>query len=276
MIRVVVIEDERILRAGLIHSINWAALNCVVAGEAGNGKDGLELILRERPDIVIADIHMPLMDGLEMIEAASKEYRFWSILLTCYSEFEYAHRAISLQVFEYLMKPVNERILRETLMRLIGKIDRERLSDRVLQRLSNSSMSVEDENLRVHAAEDSGNYYVNEALQEIYEHYVEKISVEMIAEQLGISSSYLSRKFKEVTKHSFLDYLNQYRIIKAIQLMGNGKYRFGEIADMTGFSSEKHFYSVFRKYTQMTPSEFIKERVSIVMTDLDIYVDDGT
>lgn len=272
MFRVVIVEDERILRVGLIHSIDWASLKCVIVGEADNGRDGLELILRERPDIVIADICMPLLNGLDMIGEASKVYRFWSILLTSYSEFEYAQQAISLQVFEYLMKPVDEDILREKLIQLTEKIQRERLLDKMMVHLVSGNMPV-DGNLQIHVLRDTGNYYVNEALKEIYQSYMEKLSVETVAEQLKISSSYLSRKFKKVTKHSFLDYLNQYRVIKAIQLMGSGKYRFGEVAGLAGFSSEKHFYSVFRKYTQRTPSEFVKEQVSIVSTGLDIIRD---
>ncbi|MBT9777026.1 response regulator [Clostridium sp. MCC353] len=271
MIRLVIVEDEWILRAGLIHSIDWASLDCVVAGEAGNGKEGLELILKERPDIVIADIRMPLMDGLEMISAASDTYRFWSILLTSYSEFEYARQAITLGVSKYLLKPVNEKTLYETLEQLTEDIKRERLLDKLLQRVQDTGVSVDDENLQVHMVKDDPcNYYVEAALNEIYENYTRKISLESIADRLEVSSSYLTRKFRETTRHSFLDYLNQYRVIKAIQLMGTGKYRFGEIAELVGFSSEKHFYGVFRKYTHMTPSEFIKEKVSIVMTDLDI------
>lgn len=271
MIRVVVVEDEWILRAGLIHSIDWASLDCVIAGEAGNGKEGLELILKEKPDIVIADIRMPVMDGLEMIAEALETYRFWSILLTSYSEFEYAQQAVSLRVSKYLLKPVNESILYETLEQLAGDIRRERLFDKFMQRIQSTGASADDENLQVHMVKNNpDNYYVEEALNEIYENYTRKISVESIAERLEVSSSYLTRKFREITRHSFLDYLNQYRVIKAIQLIGTGKYRFGEVAELTGFTSEKHFYGVFRKYTHMTPSEFVKEKVSIVMTDLDI------
>ena len=271
MIRVVVVEDEWVLRAGLIHSIDWASLDCVIAGEAGNGKEGLELILQERPDIVIADIRMPLMDGLEMISAASQEYRFWSILLTSYSEFEYARQAVSLRVSKYLLKPVNESILYETLEQLAEDIKRDRLVDKLMRRIEDTGVSADSENLQVHMVKnDPDNYYVEEALNEIYENYTQKISVESSAERLEISSSYLSRKFREITRHSFLDYLNQYRVIKAIQLIGTGKYRFGEVAELAGFTSEKHFYGVFRKYTHMTPSEFVKAKVSIVMTDLDI------
>lgn len=259
MIRLIIVEDEWILRAGLIHSIDWASLDCVVAGEAGNGKEGLDLILKERPDIVIADIRMPMMDGLEMISAASEVYRFWSILLTSYSEFEYARQAITLGVSKYLLKPVNEKMMYETLEQLTEDIKRERLLDKLLQRVQDTGVSADDDTLQVHMVKDDPcNYYVEAALNEIYENYTRKISLESIADRLEVSSSYLTRKFRETTRRSFLDYLNQYRVIKAIQLMGTGKYRFGEIAEMVGFSSEKHFYGVFRKYTHMTPSEFIK------------------
>lgn len=265
MYRVVVVEDERIQRAGLIHSVNWLSLNCMIVGEAENGKSGLELILRERPDIVIADISMPLMNGLDMIAEALREYMFFSILLTSYSEFEYAQQAVSLHVYAYLLKPVNDQLLENTLKTLTEEIERERRLEKVLKQSGSGDGHIEPYR-QIHTPQSTDNYYVKKALEEIHRSYVQRLSVEWVAEHLGVSASYLSRKFKSVTNRSFLDYLNQYRVIQAIQLMGSGQYRFGEIADMTGFSSEKHFYTVFRKYTQMTPSEFVKERGSIVTT----------
>ena len=108
MIRVVIVEDELILRKGLVLSIDWEALGCAVVGEGDNGRKGLEILLKEKPDVVITDIKMPVMDGLEMLRLAREQYSFHSIVLTGFSEFDYAKQAITLGVDDYLLKPVDE------------------------------------------------------------------------------------------------------------------------------------------------------------------------
>ena len=103
-----------------------------------------------------------------------------------------------------------------------------------------------------------------EIFKEIKENYHQKISIENIADKLGVSVSYLSRKFKEQTSQTFLDVLNKYRIQKAIELLHTSKYRVYEISDLTGFSDYKHFCCVFKKYTQTAPTEFAKNSSFIV------------
>ena len=100
--------------------------------------------------------------------------------------------------------------------------------------------------------------YVSQTISRIRTGYAEKLSIESISDELGVSASYLSRKFKEITGQTFLDFLNRYRVQQAIILLGTGKYRINEISDATGFSDYKHFCSVFKKYTLKSPTKFIK------------------
>ena len=94
MLRVLIAEDEEMIRKGLVYTTDWLSMDCVVVAEAADGQDGYEKILEHRPDVVITDICMPFMDGIEMIKKASEQVRFKSILLTSYADFEYARRAI--------------------------------------------------------------------------------------------------------------------------------------------------------------------------------------
>ena len=87
----------------------------------------------------------------------------------------------------------------------------------------------------------------------------EIISESKLSEELGVSASYLSRKFKEVTGQTFLDFLNKYRVQQAVALLNTGNYRINEISDATGFTDYKHFCTVFKKYTSKSPTKFIKE-----------------
>ncbi|WP_216625627.1 helix-turn-helix domain-containing protein [Paenibacillus planticolens] len=106
--------------------------------------------------------------------------------------------------------------------------------------------------------EQSQNYYVSETIKKIKSEYDKKLTIEAIADGLGVSPSYLSRKLKEVTSQTFLDILNKYRIQKAVELLVTGKCRVYEIASMTGFSEYKYFCNVFKKYTGTSPTNFMK------------------
>ena len=91
MYKAVIIDDEPIIVKGLEKTIKWEDLGCVVAGTAGNGAEGLELIRREKPDILITDICMPKMDGLAMIAALRSEFPDMEVtILTGYRDFDYA------------------------------------------------------------------------------------------------------------------------------------------------------------------------------------------
>ena len=264
MLRVLIVEDEDIIRKGLIHTIDWLAMECVIVGDACDGVEGLKLIEELEPDLVITDIKMPFMSGIEMLEKGLKIRKFYSIILTSYSEFEYAKQAISLNVSEYLLKPIDEELLLETIKKAKSKIKQDKVYDDIFHKAkAGEEMKLVDLDIYLFP-DNSNNYYIAEAIRQIKMNYNKKISIEAIALSLGVSTSYLSRKFREATEQTFLDVLNKYRIQKAIELLNLGKYRVNEISDMTGFSEYKHFCNVFKKYTQTSPTEFIKKSSYIV------------
>ena len=76
MLRVMIVEDEDMIRKGLVFTIDWLSMDCVVVAEASNGQEGYERILEYKPDVVIADICMPFMDGIEMIQKASEKVKY--------------------------------------------------------------------------------------------------------------------------------------------------------------------------------------------------------
>lgn len=261
MLRILIAEDEDIIRKGLVYTTDWLAMDCVVVAEASNGQEGYEKILEFRPDVVIADICMPFMDGIEMIEKASSLVHFKSILLTSYAEFDYAKRAITAKVSEYLLKPVDEAALAVILKRLGEELAGERQAEQVMDRLEQAELAGGNLNLEYYMRLDrSENHYVSRTIERIRERYAEKLSIESISEELEVSASYLSRKFKEVTGQTFLDFLNKYRIQQAVTLLNTGEHRISEISEATGFTDYKHFCSVFKKYTLKSPTKFQKER----------------
>ena len=125
MYRVLIVEDEDIIRKGIAYTMDWMGMGCVITGEAANGREGIEKILELKPDIVLADIMMPYVDGIEMIRQTKSEVSYKSILLTSYAEFSYARQAIDLQVSDYLMKPVEEDELKNAIDKVIKQIEKE-------------------------------------------------------------------------------------------------------------------------------------------------------
>lgn len=130
MYSVLIVEDEYYVRSSLIHRIEWDKLNLCVAGEADNGVKALEFLQHTHVDILLTDIRMPEMDGLELISAAkalSSQIR--CVILSGYDDFVYTKAAIRLGVSDYIQKPIDEEEVSETLRRIADELDRESRSD---------------------------------------------------------------------------------------------------------------------------------------------------
>ena len=250
MYRVVVIEDEEAIRKGIIMSIDFSALNCILIGEASNGVEGIKLIQEKKPDIVITDVTMPLMSGIEMIEQ-TLEYNYTSIIISGYDEFSYAKKAIKLGVCDYLMKPIDKEELNNVIQSIVSGFD---LSSRISGLLKEKNQIEHIQLLETLNKED---HLVDKIMEYINLHYSEKIFLSDIADVLNYSESLLSKRFRRVTQMTFNEYLNRFRIQKSIEYMKKGTYGLTEISDICGFSDYKYFSTVFKKYTGYAPSQFI-------------------
>ena len=247
MLDLVIVEDEEIIRRGLICTIDWLKLGAKVVGEAGNGQEALEVIREKKPDVVLTDIKMPIMDGIALTEALRAEGNPAKLIyLTSYADFSYAQQALRLEVSDYLLKPVNEEDLGKALMKL----------EKPPEAPKQDELSW-DEGLK--AAYHTGNPYVQAALKRIEGGYQNRLSSETLADELGVSASYLSRRLKEETGQTFGSLLAQYRLQKAIEMLQAGTWKVYEIAEETGFGDYKNFSQVFKKYLHTTPKAFMQE-----------------
>lgn len=115
MLRLMIVDDDEILRNGLVHNICWSEKNIEVVGTAKNGKEAVEKISVLAPDLILSDVQMPFMDGLELAEYVYKVYpEIKVILLTAFEIFEYAQRALKYGVTSYILKyESNDKILNE-------------------------------------------------------------------------------------------------------------------------------------------------------------------
>lgn len=123
MVRALIVDDEEWIRLGLREQVDWNALGIETIEEAQNGLAAIDIIEKKRPEIVITDIRMPKMDGIELMEYINKKFpEIVVIVVSGYSEFEYAKKALSFSAFNYLLKPIEEKELEKTLKKAVEKI----------------------------------------------------------------------------------------------------------------------------------------------------------
>ena len=123
MIKVLIVDDEEWIRMGLREQVDWSMLGLEITGEAQNGAVALELIEKGQPQIVITDIRMPKVDGLALMEKIHNSYpNILIIVISGYSEFEYARKAISFNAFDYILKPIEESELERILIKAVQKL----------------------------------------------------------------------------------------------------------------------------------------------------------
>lgn len=247
MIRIMVVDDERFVRNGIIQGTDWKSINAKVVAEAENGKKGLDLALNTDLDLIISDIRMPFMDGVEMVRRIREVKPDLAVIyLTAYDDFEYAREAIRMGVSDYLLKPFDDGALEQTIQRLVDQ-----------KRIIPDSQE-EDERVPLPQNTDVMHPYVQNAIAYIQQHYAdaEELNVNGIAEAIGVSEGHLSRLFKTETGISVHTYVSKYRMRKAMVLLRDPKRKVYEVAAEVGYTDITHFSSSFKKIVGITPSEY--------------------
>jgi len=261
MVSVVVVEDEKVLRNGLILTTPWMDYGCKIIGEAENGISGEELILKLKPDIVITDVMMPGLNGIDMIRNLQNRINAEYVILSGYADFDFAQTAIKLGVKRYLLKPLEDSKLKDTMLDLVLEVKKKKESlhqqDLYRQNLDHDLFFQE------YIAKHNSDYrekYLEEALRLISEHYSEAIAVKDVAEFLEMSESSFVKMFKNKTGYTFLKYLTLYRIKNSVKFLADKRLRVCEVANMVGYADCRYFGDVFKKYLGMTPLEYRRGR----------------
>lgn len=250
MFTALIVEDEPLMREYLmlhltsIHGM-WKTEGCA--------RDGLEALalLKAKPfDLVITDIKMPHMDGLELADYIHVNHPGTDvIILTGYSEFDYARAAVRANAADYLLKPLQDVELHKALSKLAAK--------RMTADSVPAAVPFPAEAAPKEPARDDPGILVQRARTYIRAHFTEPLSLNEVANTLAVNPAYLSSIFKSERGESYSKFILRLRMERAALLLRT--YSVGKVNDIApevGYSSTKHFYTVFKDYFGMTPNEY--------------------
>lgn len=238
MMNILIVDDEPKIRNGLEKLLN-SRQEWQVAGAFETAAEALEYLEQYPVDVLITDIRMPGLSGLDLIQQirdANRDIRI--IILSGYSEFSYAQRAIQLGVMRYLTKPTNPRELFEVLEEAQKELEQ-------VQDTEEKGMDAEKSNL-----------LIKQTITYIEGNFADKITLRSISDALYISPNYLCRLFKQQTGRNLMEYITTYRMQMAKQYLKDVHYKISQVAEMVGYHDTRYFSSSFKKYTGMTPMDY--------------------
>ena len=255
MYTMLVADDEGWIRERIISSIDWAKIGVTVAGEAADGEEALSLCREIRPDIVLTDIRMPGINGLEFLKSLNEEgLSVKLIIISGYSDFDYAQKAIKLGVADYILKPVENAELVSVVKKCIRQIEADAYKNRIIEQAAHRKNLSKKLACYIEKgpALDKRNT-LEKALAFINENYCRPISLGDVSDAVMLNPSYFSKLFKDSMGLPYSQYLTQCRINKAKELMENPTLRIKEIAGMVGYENARYFIRVFRSVTGFSP-----------------------
>lgn len=253
MYSVFLVEDEAFSLEMLKHLIVWEKHGFAIKGEFGNGTEAYRAMERELPDLVISDIVMPGLDGVELLRrsrAAGWDVPF--VMLTCMSEFEYAQQALEYGAIGYVLKlSLREERLADVLAKARSELERrERLKK--LDSLGRAKLAEE----RAAGEKRTDHAEVDRIIAYISERYREEISLGELAKLVNMEQTYVSNLFKKKTGHTITSFTQKVRIEAAVSDLLHTSLPVSAISERCGFASDNYFIKVFKRWTGKTPSDF--------------------
>lgn len=234
MKNVLLVEDETTIRKGIKSLLEEVITGYKVMWESSNGYTALEIVNIEIPDIVITDIRMPKMDGIEFISLLRGKHPYIPVIvISGHDDYDYVREALKLGVKDYLLKPINRSELASILY---------------------SMRQQEYDALDVSSSKDS--LYVRQIKEVIEKHLEEELTLNFISNTLNLHPNYISQLFKQETNENLSEYILSRRISKSKELLTNTNLKIYDIAHLVGYSNSKHFASIFKKVSGKTPQQY--------------------
>ena len=238
-LRVLLVDDEIMIREGFKRLFDWEGHDCEVVGEAADGMEALAQIDALCPDIAIMDINIPIMNGLKVIQLSRIKHPDTAfVIVSGYDDFAYCREALRLQITDYILKPVNYEEFGTCIDNLKISLFERRMSEK--------------------PAEEEGRA-INSITRYLQEHLSEELSLSVLAEEFHLNPQYISQLFKNEIGVNFLAYLTGIRMEKAKKLLLSSSLSVAEVAERSGYADYRVFTKAFKKSEGVTPSQYRRD-----------------
>jgi two-component system response regulator YesN len=255
--KLLLVDDEEIIREGLRDGVPWAQASIRVVGEAEDGAEALRKVRSLSPDIVLADIVMPGLTGLDFVKELRKEgQRCKVVFLSAHQKTDFMQTAFKVEAVDYLLKPVDIDELIAVMRRIAGDLEREQQQR---QRLIDLEALLERRRTQDAAAEGSeptDSPRIRRIKETIHGCFDRDVSLDDISELVGLSTAHMESVFKAETGRTVHECLSAFRMERAMALLSDPTYRIYEVANAVGYRDPNYFCRAFKKHVGVSPGDF--------------------
>jgi two-component system, response regulator YesN len=249
---ILIVDDEPRTRQGLQKILEtWANGNYQLF-TASNGEEAMEVMQQQKVHILITDIRMPEITGLQLLKIAKDQsIDPVIIVISAYSEFEYAQEALRLGVINYLLKPISKKVLIEAVEGAVLAVEKQERAG-MIEKVVDTKLI--DANTQNHSNREP----IRKAIDYINDHLQNELTQKEVADHVHLNASYLSVLFKEHVKVNFSEYVTRRRIQRAKELLMSTNLPINDIAEQSGYKTAKYFIKIFKELEDITPSAYRK------------------
>jgi len=236
MYSLMIVDDEPILLEGLCKYYPWKDIGFDLVAGCSDGNEAMNVLHNNSIDVVFTDISMPIVNGFKLAELIHNDYKSTMVVfLSCHADFKYAQKAIKLDVYDYILKPVSYKDILKVFQRVKKELD----------------------DARGLETEEEYSYYerIVSQIESLVEENIASVNMDMVSQEVNLSRNYLSYLYKQQTGRCFSDFLVDRKMYHARNLLSRGMKNY-EIAEYLGYSDPKNFTRAFRTYHGMSPREF--------------------
>lgn len=247
--KAIIVEDEKRARGVIRNLLSKMDIPVSVAGEADNAAEGIRLIQTLLPDIVFADIRMPEMSGIEMIQRLNeKGVQTKYVIVSGFDDFKYAQRCIELGVMGYILKPVTYEDMEQVILKVYGSS----LGSSIPPGMKKNLPVLDVQKLEYF----SDNLIIKKVIRYVSENMGVPCRLSQTAGELKISPEHLSRVFHEEMNMTFTDYVKLVKLDYSMALLKKTDLKINEIARAVGYENEKYFSNIFKETVGITPKQY--------------------
>ncbi len=252
---ILIVDDEPLILQGILNGVDWAQLQYKKVLTAKNCVQAREYLEQMPIEVLLTDVEIGDENGLDLIQWVNANHpEIKSIVLSCHDEFVFAQRAVRLECFDYILKPITYENLTQVLYRVQRRVLQEQ-NQLLMERYGKAYV----QNMKDTPPERSTEDVLETVKQYVQQHIGEDMSVEILAKEAHVSSRHLNRLFQKYLGTTVSDYITNQRMLLAGQLLRTTQMSVTWISDRVGYSNYSYFIKQFKKFHGMTPGEYQKK-----------------